>query len=88
MAKLVDPLATAWKVVEAELPVIVIGLVTVPIDVLEDVIGTWTDTPGRSDCWAETSNEPGTSTAGEIDTEVLAPTDALKLLVVRMNPEG
>jgi hypothetical protein len=78
----------AWKLVVPDPPVIEIGLVTVPTDVLDEVIGTWTVTPGLNCCWAKTASVPGTNTAGAIANEVSLPTDVLKSLFVRMNPEG
>ncbi len=86
--RFVVPFATAWNVVLAELLLMDIGLVTVPIPVFEDVIGTWTVTLGLSCCCAKTSSVPGTSTAGAMVTEVSLPTEAVKLLFVRTKPDG
>src|SRR5262249_34127633 len=85
--RLVVPAATAWNVVDPELPVTEIGLTTVPIVVSELAIGTCTVTPGRNGCNSNTSSVPGSSTAEAMPTAVLLPTLAVKLFFVRTNPE-
>ena len=84
----VVPFPTAWNVDAPDPPVREIGLVTVPTEVLDEVTGTDTVTPGLNCCWAKTLDETGASTTGAIPSEVSLPTDAVKSLLVRMNPEG
>ena len=84
----VVPFATAWNVDVPDPPVIEIGLVTVPTEVLDEATGTETVRPGLNCCWAKTLNETGTNTTGAIASEVSVPTEAEKSLFVKMNPEG